>query len=135
MKIFFAFFYINRRKYSFRANFPFPVFDGFTHFGCPEDDLTIFGKSLSVYLWQNFLACVVRELLNRISWNFMFSIIPIQISVCQLLVEMVLCKQTFSRFLGWADLRFLLIKSHNNLCKNYIVLEKKNNGTDFVNLS
>ena len=30
---FFTFFYINRRKYWFRANFRFPVFDGFTRFG------------------------------------------------------------------------------------------------------
>ena len=28
----FTFFYINRRKYWFRANFRFPVFDGFTPF-------------------------------------------------------------------------------------------------------
>ena len=30
---FFTFFYIRRRKYRFRANFQFPVFDGFTRFG------------------------------------------------------------------------------------------------------
>ena len=28
-----TFFYISRRKYWFRANFRFPVFDGFTRFG------------------------------------------------------------------------------------------------------
>ena len=31
--IFITFFYINRRKYWFRANFRFPVFDVFTCFG------------------------------------------------------------------------------------------------------
>ena len=29
----FTFFYVSRRKYWFRANFRFPVFDGFTPFG------------------------------------------------------------------------------------------------------
>ena len=32
-EIIFTFFYISRRKYWFRANFRFPVFDGFTRFG------------------------------------------------------------------------------------------------------
>ena len=32
----FTSFYVNRRKYSFRENFPLPVFDGFA---CLEHDL------------------------------------------------------------------------------------------------
>ena len=31
--VFITFFYISRRKYWFRANFRFPVFDGFARFG------------------------------------------------------------------------------------------------------
>ena len=50
---------------------------------CPEQDLTIFGKCLSVYVSvclgvcdKNFVASVARELMNRISWNFIFNIPP-----------------------------------------------------------
>ena len=38
--------------------------------GCPEHDLTIFGKCLSVRLCvcdKNFVASVTRELMNKIS--------------------------------------------------------------------
>ena len=44
--------------------------------GCPEHDLTIFGKCLCV-CDKNFVANVARELMNRISRNFIFSITPI----------------------------------------------------------
>ena len=47
--------------------------------GCPDGNLTISGKCLSVYLCvsdKNFVASVARELMNRISWNFKFSITP-----------------------------------------------------------
>ena len=33
VSLIFTFFYVSRRKYWFRANFRFPVFDGFTRFG------------------------------------------------------------------------------------------------------
>ena len=32
-QVFFTYFYVSRRKYWFRANFRFPVFDGFIRFG------------------------------------------------------------------------------------------------------
>ena len=45
---------------------------------------------ISVCVWdKNFVASLARELMNRISWNFMFSITPIWIIVYQLLVEIV----------------------------------------------
>ena len=46
---------------------------------CPEHDLTICGKCLSLcrrVCDKNFVACITRELMNRISWNFIFSITP-----------------------------------------------------------
>ena len=58
---FFTFFYISRRKYWFRANFRFPVFDGFTRFGMSWTRFHYFWKisfclCVSVYmtkmLWQ-----------------------------------------------------------------------------------
>ena len=69
--------------------------------GCPEHDLTISGNvCLSVYD-KNFVASEARELMNRISGTFIFSVTPKKISVCQLLVGIVqqmVCNQTFSRF-------------------------------------
>ena len=38
---------------------------------CPEHDLTISGKCLCV-CGKNFLGSVAQELMNRISWSFMF---------------------------------------------------------------
>ena len=46
----FAFFCLHRKKYCFRQNFWFSVFDGFSRFGIPEHDLSISGKGLSVCL-------------------------------------------------------------------------------------
>ena len=43
--------------------------------GCPEHDCTILGKCLSV-CDKNFVGSVAQELLNKISWNFIFSIPP-----------------------------------------------------------
>ena len=43
--------------------------------GCPEHGLTIFGKCLSASMCdKNFVASVAQELMNRISWNSIFSI-------------------------------------------------------------
>ena len=45
--------------------------------GCPDHDLTISGKCLSVWLCvcdKNFVASVTRELMHRISWNFILSV-------------------------------------------------------------
>ena len=59
MAFFFTLFYISRRKYWFRANFRFPVFDGFTCFGMSWTRFDYFWKMsvcLSVcvtkILWQ-----------------------------------------------------------------------------------
>ena len=83
----FIFFYISRKKYWFRANFWFPVFHGFTCFGMSWTRFDYFWKMsvclsvcVSVCLCvcdKNFVASVARELMNRISWNFVFSITPI----------------------------------------------------------
>ena len=92
---FITFFYVSWRKYWFRANFRFPVFDGFTRFGMSWTRFDYFWKmsvSLSVCLCvcdKNFVASVARELMNRISWNFIFNITPTLISVYQHLVEIV----------------------------------------------
>ena len=54
----FTFFYTSRRKYWFRENFRFRFSMDLHVLGCPEHDLTIFGKCLSVcqcvtkILWQ-----------------------------------------------------------------------------------
>ena len=53
----FTFFYISRRKYWFRANFRFPVFDGFTRFGMSWTRFDYFWKMcvcVSVCVWQKF---------------------------------------------------------------------------------
>ena len=45
---------------------------------CPEHNLIISGKSvcLSLRVWdKNFVTSVSRELIHRISWNFMFGAI------------------------------------------------------------
>ena len=61
----FTFFYINIRKYRFRANFRFLM--KFHALGCPEHDLTISGKCLSVCVCdKNFVSSVTQELINRI---------------------------------------------------------------------
>ena len=57
----FTFFYINGRKYWFRENFIFPVFDGVL--GCPEQDLTMPGKCPCVCVCEsdkNFVVNVAR---------------------------------------------------------------------------
>ena len=59
------FFYINRRKYWFRSNIRFPIFDGFTRFGIPEHNLTIYEKCLCV-CDKNFVVSIAQELINRI---------------------------------------------------------------------
>ena len=60
--------------------------------GCPECDLTISGKCLPVYLCvcvcdKNVVASVARELMHRISLNFIFSVIQMKIDFFQLLVK------------------------------------------------
>ena len=66
---FFTFFYINRRKYWFCANFWFPVFDGFACFVISWTRFDYFWKnvSVSVCIWQKIVASVAQELMNRIS--------------------------------------------------------------------
>ena len=75
--------YMSRKKYWFRANFPFPVFDGITRFGMSWTRFDYFWKMsvcvcVSVCVscvWEkNFVPSVAQELMNRISWNFIFSI-------------------------------------------------------------
>ena len=42
---------------------------------CPEPDLTVSGKCLSVYLCvcdKNFAASLARELMHRVSLNYIF---------------------------------------------------------------
>ena len=44
-------------------------------FGCPEHGLTISGKCLSVCVCdKSFVTCVAQELIQRIAWNFIFSV-------------------------------------------------------------
>ena len=65
----FTFFYVSRRKYWFRANIRFLVFDGLTRFGMSWTRIDYFSKK-SVYVCDiNFVASAARELMNRISWN------------------------------------------------------------------
>ena len=51
---FFIFFYINGKKYWFRANFRFLFLVDLHILGCPERDFTISGKCLFVCVWQKF---------------------------------------------------------------------------------
>ena len=46
----FTFFYVSRRKYSFRAIFDFRFLIDLHILGCPDHDMTISGKCLSVRL-------------------------------------------------------------------------------------
>ena len=55
--------------------------------GCAEHGLIISEKCLTVCVWQKFLASVVQELTDRISWNFIFSVILTWINVYQILVK------------------------------------------------
>ena len=92
---FFTFFYTSR----FRANFRFPVLDGFKRFVMSWKRFDYFWKMsdclvicLRVCLCVcdiNFVASVIRELMNRTSWNFIFRITATWISVYQLLLEIV----------------------------------------------
>ena len=46
--------------------------------GCPDDDLTISGKCLSVCMCvcgKSFVASLAQELMDRISLNFIFTVI------------------------------------------------------------
>ena len=64
-KFIFAFSYISRRKYWFCANFQFPVFDGFTHFGMSWVWFHYFCK-MSVCIWHIFCGCTSAR---TIEWN------------------------------------------------------------------
>ena len=55
--------------------------------GYPEHDLTISEKCLSVYVWKNLVASLTPELMQKISWNFIFNVIPGYNDVYQLLVK------------------------------------------------
>ena len=82
--LFFTLFYVSRRKYWLRANFRF-LFLMDLRFGMSWTRLDYFWKmSVSVFLYmcdKNFGASVAQELMNRISWKFIFRIIPTLISV------------------------------------------------------
>ena len=70
------FFYINRRKYWFCEIFRLPVFDGFTRFWDVLSKIWLFLENICLCVCdKNFAASVVRELMHRISWNFISSII------------------------------------------------------------
>ena len=83
---FITFFYVNRRKYWFRANFRLPFFDRFTRFGMSWTRFDYFWKmsvcesvcvficvSVCVFVKKKFVASVARELMHSIIWNFIFS--------------------------------------------------------------
>ena len=82
----FFFFYVNR-SIGFLQIFDFPFLTDLHVLECSEHDLTIsvfltvnLSVCLSVCLCvcdKHFVANVTRELMNRISWNFVFSITPI----------------------------------------------------------
>ena len=56
--------------------------------GCPEHDLTIFGKCLCLCVCdKNFVASVARELMHGFSWNFIFRFTLTKIGTYQLLEE------------------------------------------------
>ena len=99
--IIFTLFYINRRKYWFRANFRFPVFDGFTRFRMSWSRFDYFGKmSDCLCATKNILASIARELTTRISWKFTFEIFLSQILAFQFLLKRWRYSQTFSRTFG-----------------------------------
>ena len=125
MQIFLIFstYYI-KIKYLNCENFWLQVFYGFTSFGMSWTRFDYFYKMcLSVCLVclcvcdKNFVASVARELMNKISWNFIFSITPTYISVFQLLVEilqqMALQSNVFQIFrdaqisasIGWNEIK------------------------------
>ena len=59
--------------------------------GYPEHDLTISGKCLSVCVWdKNCVASEARELIRRISENFIFGVILTIIDFYQLLLKIAL---------------------------------------------
>ena len=78
LKLFYLFFlYIAKEERTVIVKFfNFRFFMDLHVLRCPEYDLTISGKCMSVCLW-NFVASVARELMSRISWNFIFSITQI----------------------------------------------------------
>ena len=69
--IIFTFFYINRRKYWFRANFRFPISDFwwiYTFWDVKsEQDFTVSGKCLSVYLYLCVSVCVWQKFCDKCS--------------------------------------------------------------------
>ena len=74
---FFTLFYINRKKYWFRANFRLLVFDGFTRFGMSWKWIWLFLENVCLFVSdKNFVACVAWKPMNRIPWNFIFRVPP-----------------------------------------------------------
>ena len=116
--VIFTFFYINRRKIWFRENFRLPFLINLHVLGCPEHEVNISGKCLSVCLCvcdKYFVASVARERMNRISWTFMVEIVQ----------QIALQSNVFQIFLGGcADLGFCWMKWNKNLYTRYILSER-----------
>ena len=66
---FFTFFYVSRRKYWFRANFRFPVLDGFTRFGMSWTRFDYFWKmSVCLCVCVSVSLCVCVSM-TKILWQ------------------------------------------------------------------
>ena len=71
----FTFSYINKRKCWFRKIFWLPTFDGLTRFRMFWTWFEYFWKmSICVYVTKKIVASIARELMQRISWNFIFKV-------------------------------------------------------------
>ena len=47
-----------------------PKFWVLHNFGCPEHNVTSFGKYVCVYLWENFIESINKKISNKITGNF-----------------------------------------------------------------
>ena len=133
----FTFFYINRRKCWFRANFRFPVLMDFD--GCPEHEWDIFGKCMSFCLCvcdKNFVASLARELMNRIH-ETLYLVSPQHklgsINFWWKSFNRWRCNQTFSRFLGMRR-SWLLLDEIKQKFTYKIYTTRKKDGTIFEHM-
>ena len=90
----FSFFYINKKKVLNSRKFSTSGFRWVYTFWDILNTIWLFLENvfLSACLCvcdKKFLASAARELMNRISWNFVFSITPVKINFYQLLVDIV----------------------------------------------
>ena len=80
------FFYFSRKKYWFRKKLKICFLMDLHVLRCSEKRFDCFWK-MSVCMWQKNMASIVRELIRRISWNFIVWVILTWIDVNHLLVK------------------------------------------------